>query len=358
MLKPLTLTAVLLSAPALAADTPLTVVSWGGDFAAMQDAAMARPFAEATGQAVRFLDTDDPAGLVKAQVEAGNVVVDVASVGQGAALRLCAEGDVEPLDPAALLPADDGTPATGDFMPGTLGECFVPTDIYSTVIAYDRQALDPAPRTAADFFDLDRFPGRRALGRTPQFTLELALIADGVPVDQVYALLATEAGVERALTRLDSIRGQIVWWDAGAQPIQLLADAEVVMAHAYNGRVFKAAEVDGLPLAILWDAQLYEVEGWVIPRGAPLPQQARDFVVFSTSAEAQLRSAAILPYGPPRLSAQALLENADADSRSSLAPHLPTAPENMANALFVAPEFWADHETQLRERFTAWLGQD
>lgn len=358
MLKPLILSAVLLPAavlvPALADDAPLTVVSWGGDFAAMQDAALAQPFAAATGRKLRFVDTDDPAGLVKAQVEAGNVTADVASVGQGAAMRLCAEGDVEPIDPATLLPAPDGTPAAADFMPGTLGECFVPTDIYSTVIAYDASALDPAPQTAADFFDLQRFPGRRGLGRTPQFTLELALIADGVPVGQVYEVLATEAGVERALARLDGIRDQIVWWDAGAQPIQLLADAEVAMAHAYNGRVYKAAELDGLPLAILWDAQLYEVEGWVIPKGAPLPAVAHEFVAFSTSTEAQLRSAAILPYGPPRLSAQAML----ADAGTGLAPHLPTAPANMANALFVAPEFWADHETELRERFTAWLGQD
>ncbi len=354
MLKPLILTAAFLPALALADGAPLTVVSWGGDFAAMQDAALAQPFTAETGRKVRFVDTDDPAGLVKTQVEAGNVTADVASVGQGAAMRLCAEGDVEPIDPALLEPSAGGLVASGDFMAGTLGECFAPTDIYSTVIAYDARALDPPPRTAADFFDLERFPGRRALGRTPQFTLELALIADGVPVDRVYEVLATDEGVERALARLDRIRDQIIWWDAGAQPIQLLADGEVAMAHAYNGRVYKAAEIDGLPLAILWDAQLYEVEGWVIPKGAPQLQAARDFVAFSTSAEAQLRSAAILPYGPPRLSAQAMLADAD----TALAPHLPTAPANMANALFVAPEFWADHETELRERFTAWLGQD
>lgn len=355
MRYPLILAAALFAAPALAQQPPLTIVSWGGDFAALQDTAMARPFTRQTGRAVRFVDTDDPAGMVKTQVQAGNVTADVVSVGQGAGLRLCEEGDAVPIDPATLAPAPQG-PVADDFLPGTLTECFVATDIYSTVIAYRDGGDGAAPRSAADFFDLDRFPGRRGLGRTPQFTLELALVGDGVPLDQVYDVLATPEGVERALARLDSIRDQIVWWEAGAQPIQLLADGEVAMAHAYNGRVFKAAQVDGLPLSILWDAQMLEVEGWVIPKGAPNPDAARDFVAFSTSPEVLARAAEILPYGPPRRSAQGMVGNFAGDGTTPMGPHLPTAPGNMANALFVDPGFWADHETELRARFTAWLG--
>lgn len=358
MFKTLMLTAAMIASPAGAEDAPLTILSWGGDFAAMQDAAMARPFAERTGRPVRFVDTDDPAGMIKAQVEAGNVTADVASVGQGAALRLCGDGDVVAIDPTSLAPPPDGTPVADDFLPGTLTECFVATDIYSTIIAYDAARQTPPPTKAADFFDLDRFPGRRGLGRTPQFTLELALIGDGVPPDQVYATLATPEGVERAFARLDSIRDQIVWWEAGAQPIQMLADGEVAMAHAYNGRVFKAAMVDRLPVALIWDAQLFEVEGWVIPKGAPNEAAARDFVAFSTAPEVLARASELLPYGPPRHSALVMVGNFAGDGQTPMAPHLPTAPENMANALFVDPDFWADHETELRERFIAWLGQE
>ncbi|MDO5369140.1 ABC transporter substrate-binding protein [Paracoccus sp. (in: a-proteobacteria)] len=357
MHRPLILAAMMLAAPAWAQQTPLVIVSWGGDFAALQDAAMARPFTERTGRPVRFVDTDDPAGMVKAQVEAGNVSADVASVGQGAGMRLCEEGDAEPIDPSRLAPAPGGSVAE-DFLPGTLTECFVATDIYSTVIAYDAGRLETPPATAADFFDLQRFPGRRGLGRTPQFTMELALVGDGVPLDQVYDVLATPEGVDRALAKLDTIRDQIVWWEAGAQPIQLLADGEVALAHAYNGRVFKAAQVDGLPLAILWDAQMLEVEGWVIPKGAPNPDAARDFVAFSTSPEVLAHAAEILPYGPPRRSAQAMVGNFTGDGTTPMGPHLPTAPDNMTNALFVDPSFWADHETELRARFTAWLGSE
>lgn len=356
MRRTLILAATLLATPALAQQQPLTIVSWGGDFAAMQDRAMARPFSAKTGMPVRFVDTDDPAGMVKTQVEAGNVTADLASVGQGAGMRLCEEGDALPIDPASLVPPPGGGAVAQDFLPGTLTDCFVATDIYSTVIAYDADRLARAPASAADFFDLERFPGRRGLGRTPQFTMELALVADGVPLDQVYAVLATPEGVDRALAKLDTIRDQIVWWEAGAQPIQLLADGEVAMTQAYNGRVFKAAQVDGLPLAILWDAQMLEVEGWVIPKGAPNLDAARDFVAFSAAPEVLADAAEILPYGPPRRSAQGMVGNFAGDGATPMGPHLPTAPRNMTNALFVDPAFWADHETELRARFTAWLG--
>lgn len=339
-------------------DAPVVqVLSWGGDFSAAQAATMARSFTAANAVEVRFADSDDPAGVVKTQVEAGNVTTDVASVGQGAAMRLCDEGDVLPIDPATLAPGADGQPAAQDFWPGTLSDCFVPTDIYATVIAY-RTGAGAAPQTAADFFDLERFPGRRGLGRTPQFTLELALLADGVPPTEVYQVLATPEGVERAFARLDTIKDQTIWWEAGAQPIQLLADGEVTMAHAYNGRVFKAAQVDKLPLAILWDGQINEIEGWVIPKGAPHAELARDFVAHSTSPQELARFAAELPYGPPRLSAQALVDGFAAAGKPALAPHLPTAPDNMKNALTVDPVFWAEHETQLRERFAAWLAAE
>ena len=92
----------------------------------------------------------------------------------------------------------------------------------------------------ADFFDTDAYPGKRGMRKNPKVTLEFALIADGVPTDQVYDVLSTEEGVARAFAKLDTIKDDIVWWEAGAQPPQLLADGEVVFSTAWNGRVFNA----------------------------------------------------------------------------------------------------------------------
>ncbi len=50
------------------------------------------------------------------------------------------------------------------------------------------------PETIADFFDLETFPGRRGMRRVPAVNLEFALMADGVPRDEVYATLDTPEG--------------------------------------------------------------------------------------------------------------------------------------------------------------------
>lgn len=232
------------------------------------------------------------------------------------------------------------------------------TDVYSTVIGYDatRVGAHP-PDELADFFDLDAFPGRRGVLKEPRFTLEMALMGDGVPPDRVYAELSTPQGLDRAFARLDSIRDQIVWWEAGAQPVQLLADGEVAMTMAYNGRLFAARFDEGRPFAILWDGQVYEIEGWMIPRGAPDVSAALEFVAFSTAPGPLARAAEQLSYGPPRLSSQALVGRYR-DGVTDMAPHLPTAPENLRSALAVDAGFWTDHDAELTERFTTWLAGD
>lgn len=334
---------------------PLNVLTWGGEFTAAQQVAFSAPFTEAKGHPVRLIDVDSPTALIKAQVLSGNVTADVVSIGQADAERLCEEGLAEPIDPALIAPAPDGTPAAQDFLPGGISECFVATDVYSAVIGFDAARIGPeAPATIMDFFDLQKFPGRRGVLKEPRFTLEMALIGDGVPPGQVYDLLDTPEGLDRAFAKLDSIRDQIVWWEAGAQPVQLLADAEVAMTMSYNGRLFAAKARDGMPFEVLWHGQVYEIEGWMIPQGAPQLQTALEFVAFTTAPEPLARAAEQLSYGPPRASSQALVGNWQ-DSGIPMAPHLPTAPQNLAHALAIDVDFWADNDVALTERFNTWL---
>ncbi|MDO5706159.1 MAG: ABC transporter substrate-binding protein [Paracoccus sp. (in: a-proteobacteria)] len=351
----LLLTAALLPIGAAAQDRSITVVSWGGDFSAAQVEALNRPFTEETGIGVLVVDAGDPALPIKAQVEARNVTTDVASIGYAEAMQLCDAGVLQPIDHAILAPGADGTPADQDFWSGGLSECFVATDIYSTVIAWDDRAMNGAvPQSVEDFFDLERFPGRRGILKEPRFTMEMALMADGVPAAQVYEVLATEAGVERAFAKLDTIKPQAVFWEAGAQPRQLLADGEVSMAMAYNGRIFAARVDDDVPLSMMWDGQIYEIEGWVIPQGAPHLQDALAYVAYTTRPEVMARFAGQISYGLPRHSAAALVGNYR-DTDMPMAPHLPTSPENMENALQFDQGFWVDHLNELNERYARWV---
>lgn len=333
----------------------ITVLGWGGAYTVSQVEAYHKPFTEKTGIAVISVDADNPATPIKAQVEANNVTIDVASVEYADAVRLCDEGLLEIIDPAILTPAPDGTAALDDFLPGAVTECYVSTDVYSTIVAFDTTRFpNEKPATLADFFDLEKFPGRRGMRKGAKANLEMALMADGVPAAEVYSVLSTPEGVDRAFAKLDTIKPQIVWWEAGAQPPQLLADGEVTMSVAYNGRIFNAAVGEGKPFEIIWDGQVYELEGWVIPKGAPNLQAALDFVAFSTGTEPLARAAEWISYGPPRVSSGPLV-GTFTDGVTEMGPHLPTTAENLTNALSSDLEFWVDRDSELNERFNAWL---
>jgi len=335
----------------------LTVMSWGGAYGEAQTEAHVKPWSAASGFAAKMVDSDNPATPIKAMVEAGNVTVDVASIEYADAIRLCDEGMLEPSDVASLPAGADGTPAADDFLAGAVTECAVSTDIWSNVFAYDTTKLTgTVPTTAADFFDLEKFPGKRGLKKGPKAVLEFALIADGVPVGEVYDVLSTPEGVDRAFAKLDSIKSEVVWWEAGSQAPQLLADGEVVMTTAYNGRIFNAAIAESKPFQIVWDGQIYENEMYAIPKGAPNKDQALEFIKYATSTEGLRAQATYISYGPARKSALAE-ELIYKDGKTVMGPHLPTAPENMGNALETSADFWVDRNAELNERFNAWLAQ-
>ena len=351
----LTSALVAVAATAQAQDKQVDLLSWGGAYGNSHVEAYAKPFEAKTGIKVNVADADNPATPLKAQVEAGNVTTDVASVEYADAVRLCDEGLLEPIDPAILTPAPDGKPATEDFIAGAITECFVGTDVYSMILAYDDTRFpDAKPAGPADFFDIAKFPGKRTMRKGAKFNLEFALMADGVAPDKVYETLGTPEGVDRAFKKLDTIKKDVIWWEAGAQPPQLLADGEVSMAFAFNGRIFNAAQGEGKPFKIVWDGQIYEMEGWVVPKGAPHLDAARDFIAFSTAPEQQARAAEFISYGPPRKSAAAMVGNIEGTD-VPMGPNLPTFADNMKQALGSNQEFWVDHDAELAERFNAWL---
>ena len=336
------------------ADGSLTAVSWGGAYTKSQVEAYHKPFTAKTGINVVSEDYNGGIAEVKAQVEAGNVTWDIIDVELSDAVRGCDEGIFEPIDPAILPPAPDGTPATEDFLPGTVVECGVPTIVWSTIFAYDKSKLPEGPTSLADFFDLEKFPGKRGLRKTPKANLEMALIADGVAPGEVYELLGTPEGIDRAFAKLDTIKDEVVWWEAGAQPPQLLADGEVVMTTAYNGRIFNAVAAEGKPFEIVWDGQVWDLDLWAIPKGAPNMDNAIEFLKFSTDTQRLADQAKWIAYGPARKSSAPLVGKYN-DGKIDMGPQMPTSPDNLKTAIQNDFEFWADNQDQLNERFNAWL---
>ena len=339
----------------------MTIVSWGGAYSKSQLKAYHEPYSAKTG--VTILNDDSSAEAVaklRAMDEAGNITWDVVDVVAADALRLCDEGLAMEIDPDEhLAPAPDGTSAEDDFGDLLVGDCFIPQIVYSTTFGYRTDMVgDTPPDDICDVFDLEAYPGKRALEKRPINNVEWALLCDGVAKEDVYDVLATPEGQDQALAKLGTIKDEVIWWSAGADTPQLLADGEVVMGSTYNGRLFSVIEEQKQPVAMLWDAQVFDLDGWIIPAGLSDERKARalDYVYFVTDTQRLADQAKYTSYGPARKSSAPLVGQ-HADLGIDMAPHMPTDPNNAKNTFLYNYEFWADYRDDIDAKFQAWLAK-
>ena len=328
----------------------ITVTSYGGAYGKSQQEVMHAPFTAKTG--VKVLSEDYNGGLaeIRAQVKTGNVKWDVVDVELAEALRGCDEGLFEKIDAGKLPKGDDGTDAKADFLPGMVNACAIANISYANVVAYDKAKLGANPPTKLDdFFDLKKFPGKRGMKKEPGVNLEWALMADGVAPADVYKVLSTPAGVERAFKKLDTIKSQIVWWNAGAQPAQLLASGEVAMTSVYHGRIYDANTKDGKDFAVVWDGQITVPDLFVVVKGSKNAKAATDFVMFATSTKPLVDQTKFIPYAPARKSS---LKMADEKAK----PWLP-GPSHAGRGFQTDAGWWADHADELNQKFAAWVAK-
>ncbi len=340
----LLLGAALLGAMAGGAEArDLTVTSWGGNYQDAQREVYFEPFSKKTGIKLVEDSWNGGVGALRAKVEGGNSNWDVVQV-EAEELELgCEEGLFEQLDWSALGGKDK-------FIPAAVHECGVGAIVWTTLLTYDGARLKDGPNSWADFWNTEKFPGKRALRRGPKYTLEFALMADGVEPSQVYQTLGTDAGLERAFKKLDQLKSSIVWWEAGAQPQQLLASGEVVMTSAYNARIAAANKSDNRDFKIVWPGGVYAVDSWVILRDSPNKASGMDLIAFMSDPDNQKNLPPKVPYGVTNKAATALIDPA-------VLSNMPTEPGNLAAGLELDTEFWVANIERLTERFNAWVGQ-
>ncbi len=341
----------------------LTIVSWGGAYSNSQNEAYHKPYTELTG--VSVINDESSAEAVaklRAMDEAGNITWDVVDVVASDAIRLCDEGlAMEINHDEQLAAAPDGTPASEDFGDLLVSDCFIPQIVYSTTFGYRTDVEAWAGNTPSDVcavFDTEGFPGKRALEKRPINNMEWALICDGVAKADVYDVLSSDEGVQQALDKLATIKDDVIWWSAGAETPQLLADAEAVIGSTYNGRLFAVIEEQDQPVAMLWDAQVFDLDGWIIPAGLSDERKARalHYMKFATDTQRLADQAKYISYGPARLSSAPLVGK-HAELGIDMAPHMPTDPKNAENTFLYNYEWWADNRDDLDGKFQAWLSQ-
>jgi len=318
----------------------VVVCSYGGSYQEAERKAFFEPFEKETGIKVREAEWSGEYSKLKAMVESGTIVWDLVTVAEGSTIaRGISEGVFEPIDYKILDRNKYFVDAVTDYSVGI--------DFYSTVLGYNSKDYAPGvkhPSSWADFWDTKNYPGARSLRNDPRTTLEFALLADGVSMDKIYPL-----DIDRAFNSLDRIKGSVkVWWTSGHQPAQLLADREVKLVSAFNGRIWTAATKDSMPLNVDWNQGCLDLDSWVIVKGTKNYDAAMALIEFSSRPEVQIELTKYINYGPTNPEAYNHLSQ-------SARTVLPTSPENRPKQFVFNGKWWAQNESKVVERWNQWL---
>ncbi len=343
----------------------VTVASWGGAYTESQKLGYGDPTAKALGVDINWVDYSGGLSEIKAQKEAGAITWDIIDVFAFDTINGCDEGIFVEFDFDKDFPAaPDGTPASEDFFAPMPSKCAVGNILYSWNYAYNVNNVDGTPSTIKDFFNTKKFPGKRAIYKSALTNLEIALAGDGVYMgkggSEIYKLLETEAGVNRAMNKIKELctdpDGGCVFWSAGAQPPELLVSGEVVMATGWNGRFFNAEVGEGAPIKQVWDGQGLDYEYFALVKGGPDEANAKKALAMMTNTEMLAGSAKYIAYAPYRLSSLEIIKANEPwykDGKTEMMPQMPTAPANTKKYFLVDPFFWADNGTELGEKWEA-----
>lgn len=314
------------------AEGSVTIASWGGSYQEAQDKALFQPGAKSSGIEVKQ-ETYGGMSDVRLKVQAGAVPWDIVSSGSGSAARAAEEGLLEKLDYNII---DVST-----FYPGLYTDTCVGSDVFSTVLAWNTNTYsdDKAPKSWADFFDPEKFPGKRAYRNKVSGALEPAIMADGVATADVYKELDSEEGINRAIERIRKLKPHIaVFWKSGAQHAQLMKDGEVDMTTGWNGRFDNAAK-DGAKVMYTFNQGLLDYDCFAIPKGAPNKDTAMKFLAEISKAELQANLPLHITYGPSNKKAYEI-----GQIDEELARKMPSHPDNAAMQVPVSLEWYAKWE--------------
>ncbi len=346
-LLPVSIAALAMAAVAGAASPgharDLTIVGWGGTTQAAHKIAYFDPFMKETGIKIVEDEWNGEMAKIRAMVETGDVTWDVVQVEAPEVFQGCDEGLFEPLDWSKITDKSN-------LVEGAAAECGAGILIWSTVFAYDADRIADGPKNWADFWNVKKWPGKRGMRRGAKPMIEIALLADGVPPEDVYKVLSTEEGVDRAFRKLDELKPHILWWKAGAEPQQRLAAGDVVMSVAYNAWIYRVNQEEGRNFKIVWDGNNYSMDYWTIVKGSPNIEAAHKFIALTMRPDRQAVFFNKIAYGWTA-------KGTGKSISPKMLPNLPTAQGHLDNALLTNVEFWLEHGESLEKRFQAWVAK-
>jgi putative spermidine/putrescine transport system substrate-binding protein len=317
----------------------LRLYTYGGSYLEAVRDLVIKPFEAETG--VQVIVDDSCCAKLSAAMTAGQYVGD-AILGQdhGRLLNYAKLGWLVPDKRFEEEAAATGSPASFK----------TPNFLLLHIYAYIMAGSDPnapMPKTWAEFWDTDKFPGSRGLIRNePAPQIEAALLAAGIAPDKLYPL-----DVDKALAKFDELRKKtkVVFAATGAEQINLLATKEAKYSIVFSNRVVLAAN-ENIKLGYTYEQSLQVGNGGGIPKGSKNVDAAVAFLKFHNRPEVLAKFAARTGLAPAYPKAANLVEEARR-------PLMPSTPENSKTAVQVDVNYWGDHQETVHKRWVQWLAQ-
>lgn len=334
----------------------LSISTWPGAYEKSQQRAFFAPYTKFSGTKINVSTEGQDIDALKSWYYSGKSPFDVIDLDSYTAEKACEEGYLVSLEADNIAKGANDEPIEKDFIGNSLIDCAVPNVAWSGLMVVKPSAFKrKKPRRWADFFDLVRFPGKRSFKKSAAYSMEIALMADGVRPDEIYETLSTGPGRLRAFKKLNLIRDEIVWWQKGSDAIEILRRDDVVMGLAFNGRLFNAIIADGLDVNLIWQGQIYDLDYWAIPKHAKSRQEALNFIKFATSSKQLAEQSKWVAYGPMRYSSLALIGKHE-NVKLHMAPFIPTTKAHMRHALKFDEGWWKSPSGQLASsQFKSWM---
>ena len=323
-----------------AASRDIMVAGNGGGFQDNARKHLFQGYAKASGKTVKDDVFNGEMAKLYAMVKSGDVTYDVVMVEGPELVRGCEDGIFEKIDWSVVK--------KDKFIPNGTSACGAGAVLSGLTLFYDAARTKNGPDTYAKLWDVKTYPGKRALKSGAKVTMEMALLADGVPPADVYKVLATPAGQKRAFDKLDQLKPHVVWWKSGTQPVQLVGSGEVAYAVGWTGRTARANET-GSNYPLQWKTLLWMVDYWTVVKGSPNAKDGMRMIEWMTDAKPLLALAEDWPVSPA---------NAEAARNPTLRQKNPAMlAAHASEGLFVDADFWVTHGEDLERRFNTWVAK-
>jgi len=306
---------------------------FGGSYEESIKKAVFDPFAKETGAKILY-DTDGSNVAKLAEtIAAGSQSPDLVDTESRTLAQFMAEDLLQPLDMSKL---DVSDVANQD----TINEYSVPWYQFSRNLFWNADAFpNGGPQSWADVWNVKKFPGTRSFPTYPTGVLEIALLADGVPLDKLYPL-----DIDRAFKKLEEIKPNALF---GGQEDVAIAQGEVVTGLYTLGRI-RDIQAGGAHVEYTWNGAVVSVQSLTISKNAKNPELAHKAIQFALQPAQQQAVLDELKYTP---SVKSVLDKLTPEERADL----PGTPETNKLTFYIDGDWYAQHWDEVSTRWQEFL---